>query len=55
MGRPRDRWQDQVQADVEERGEEWSVVDRERWWEDRNKWRELVSRQEKTNQEENED
>ncbi len=55
VGRPRDRWQDQVQADVEERGEEWSVVDRERWWEDRNKWRELVSRQEKDIQEENED
>ena len=43
-GRPRAKWEDQVKWDVEERGEEWRTVTTGRWWEDRERWRDLVER-----------
>lgn len=44
-GRPRDRWLKGVEECVMKRGEDWTRVTTERWWEERIKWRGLCSKQ----------
>lgn len=44
-GRPRDRWIVGVKESVQKRGEEWDRVEREKWWENRRRWRGLCSKQ----------
>ena len=44
-GRPRDRWLKGVEECVKKRGEDWTRVTAERWWEERTKWRGLCSKQ----------
>jgi hypothetical protein len=46
-GRPRTRWMDQVKRDMERRGKNWTQVQKDREWEDRNRWRFLCNSQPK--------
>jgi hypothetical protein len=46
-GRPRERWIEKVQRDVEERGEKWQEVEENEVWKDKEKWNILISREEK--------
>jgi hypothetical protein len=46
-GRPRTRWMDQVKRDMERRGKKWTQVQKDREWEDRNRWRFLCNSQPK--------
>lgn len=39
VGRPRQRWKEQIRLDVEERGQKYEVVEQERWWEDEERWK----------------
>ena len=34
-GRPRDRWLKGVEEGIQKKGEDWTKVKTERWWEDR--------------------
>ena len=43
--RPRDRWLKGVEECVLKKGEDWTKVKTERWWEDRRRWRGLCSKQ----------
>lgn len=46
-GRPRERWVDQVRRDVEVRGEKWDEVNsKEAWWMNKERWNELLHREE---------
>ena len=52
VGRPREKWSGLIKEDVATREEIWDAVEDARLWEDRNKWRELVSRKEEVEAEE---
>jgi Reverse transcriptase (RNA-dependent DNA polymerase)/Endonuclease-reverse transcriptase len=46
-GRPRERWIEKVQRDVEERGGDWQEIEKTQLWKDKEKWKKLISREEK--------
>jgi hypothetical protein len=54
VGRPRERWSEKIEEDVERRGK-WSDVKEDKLWENRERWKELVERLEETNEAEEEE
>lgn len=52
VGRPRERWAEQIQWDVENRNESWACVKEEKWWKNREVWKDLVRKVEAENVEE---
>lgn len=55
VGRPRERWQSQIQRNVEERGGEWKKAKEEKWWESRKSWKEFVEQPEGSDSDEEEE